>query len=113
MGECWYCYWGWPSQVAEIYDRWLDVAGERAMQYGPAHIVWSEENFEREHVQWCLDHFQEYTGYHAEEELAAVRRSLEELLALPDDVLSPEPDAYDGEDPEAFHPPNDLVMRHV
>lgn len=113
---CWYCHWGWSSQVAEIYDRCRKVAGESAADYGPAHIVWANENFEREHIQWCLDNFEENARADPEwtqEELAAVRRSLEELLALPDQVLCPEPADYDGENPKAFPPPLGITMVHV
>lgn len=108
---CWYCHWGWSKSVAEIYDRYIDVAGESAMHYGPAHVVWDDENFEREHVQWCLDHFDEYRGDHEEAELAAVRQSLMDLLALADDVLAPEPEDYDGEHPEQFPPKVEMVRR--
>lgn len=74
------------------------------MDYGPAHIVWGDENFERSHVQWCLDQFEQYRGDYGDAELAAVRMSLEELLLLPNEVLAPEPADYDGEHPERYPP---------
>lgn len=101
---CWYCYWGWSKPVREIYDKYEAIAGESAMEYGPAHIVWSDENFDRSSVQWCLDHFDEYRGDHTDEALSAVRKSLEELLLLSDEVLGPEPADYDGEHPEKYPP---------
>lgn len=74
------------------------------MRFGPAHIVWEDENFSREHVQWCLEHFGEYADGIELSALAEVRQSLEEMLELPDDILCSEPDDYDGMNPEAYPP---------
>ena len=75
------------------------------MHYGAAHIIWEDENFKRHHVQWCLDHFDQYKHEDSTDaENEAVRQSLLELLALPDDVLAPEPEDYDGVHPEAYPP---------
>lgn len=105
MGICWYCHWGWSKAVADIYNKYRPIAGEDAMHYGAAHVVWDDENFEREHVQWCLDNFEEYKRDDATPaENEAVKQSLIDLLALPDDVLNPEPADYDDEHPEAFPP---------
>ena len=105
MELCWYCYWGWSKPVAAIYARYAELAGESCMQYGPAHIVWADENFDRENVQWCLDHFDEYLDPECtDDQNSAVRQSLIELLALPDDVLSPQPANYIGQHPERFPP---------
>lgn len=102
---CWYCYWGWSKQVKEIYNKYLDVAGEDAMHYGAAHIIWDDENFEREHVQWCLDNFDKYKREDSSEiENEAVKQSLIDLLKLPDEILNPEPKDYGGEHPELFPP---------
>ena len=88
-----------------IYHKYVEVAGESAMHYGAAHIVWDDENFGREHVQWCLDHFEEYKHKEATTaENEAVKQSLLDLLALPDEVLYPWPDDYDDEHPERFPP---------
>jgi hypothetical protein len=88
----------WPEPVAAIYDRALMVGGESAMLYGPAHIVWHDENFDTDSIQWCLDHFVEWCldhfiehsrpDKHTAEQLVAVRQSLVELLALPTPVLA-------------------------
>ena len=86
---CWFCHYGWPAPVADIYDRYIDTAGEGAMHYGPAHIVWEDENFGRQHVQWSLDHFDECRYDGTDEENEAVRQSLIALLALPDGVREP------------------------
>ena len=101
---CWYCYWGCSLEVQAIYDKHVAVAGESAMDYGPAHIVWGDENYQRESVQWCLDRFDEYQHGHGDAELAAVRASLVDLLALPDHILDPEREDYDGEHPENYPP---------
>lgn len=107
---CWYCYWGWPKQIAEIYNKYLDIAGESAMHYGSAHIVWEDENFERHQIQWCLDNFcKNDEKYHSLEELETVKQSLLELLKLSDEVLESEPEDYDGEHPENFPPTMEMV----
>lgn len=113
MAYCWFCHWGWPKQVRDIYDRHVAIAGDSAMLFGPAHVVWEDENFERASVQSCLDAFDKYRREdHSDEQHEAVRRSLHELLALSDDVLYPVPPAYETDDmrPEAHPPRADLVM---
>jgi len=110
MSVCWYCYWGWSQAVADIYHRYLPIAGEAAMEYGPAHIVWADENFSRRSVQWCLDNFDDYRDAGSEEELAAVRQSLVDMLALPDEVRDPQPKEYDGQDPDRYPPPRHVEM---
>lgn len=108
---CWYCYWGWSKSVVDIYNKYITIAGESAMHYGAAHIVWDDENFEREHVQWCLDNFEEYKRDNSDEENEAVRQSLIELLKLEDSTLAPEPLNYDGIHPENY-PPLVEMARH-
>lgn len=89
---CWYCYWGRPKAIREIYEKYINIAGEPAMHCGAAHIVWDDENFEREHIQWCLDNFEENKREdNIEEENEAVKKSLIELLELSDDILESEP----------------------
>lgn len=107
---CWYCYWGWSTPVVEIYRRALEAAGMSALHYGPAHIVWDDENFDRESVQWCLDHFHEYCEDYPDAELQVVKDSLTALLALPDAVRDPRPDDYDNEHPAQFPP--SVPMEH-
>lgn len=130
---CWYCHWGVSKPVAEIYKRafrdlnggvyedGIEARAYWALNYGPAHCTWADENFERELVQSELDGFDEWVaGWNRDydwrvkftpEELAIVRRSLQELLALPDEQLNPEPQDYDGEHPEQYPPA--VEMEHV
>lgn len=110
MGICWYCYWGWPKPVAEIYQKALkDLDGyEDPLQFGPGHIVWSDENFDS--AEWCLEHFDEYKSDYSDEELVIVKRSLQELAILPENVRCVEPEDYDDEHPELYPPPSDVEM---
>ena len=110
MGICWYCYWGWSKPVADIYDRALgDLSGDSSpLEYGPSHIVWSDENFHS--AEWSLEHFDEHKGDLSEAELVIVKRSLTELAALPLNVRCVEPDDYDDEHPELFPPPPGIEM---
>ncbi len=109
---CWYCYWGWPQQIVDIYNRYIDIAGESAMHYGAAHIVWDDENFEREHIQECLDTFEQWKREDStDEENEAVRQSLLNMLKLDDSILEAEPKDYDGIHPENY-PPTMPMARH-
>ena len=112
MSICWWCYWGWPKPIADIYHAALAKLGgdEAALQYGPAHIVWSDENFDL--AQSCLDNFAEYESYHTKEELAVVRESLEQLLAVADEYKD-EPEEYGGENPQDCPPPAHWEMVRV
>lgn len=109
-GYCWYCYWGWPDYIMDIYQRALkDLEyDEFPLLYGPGHIVWDDENFDS--AEWCLEHFEEYRGGYSEEDLAIVRRSLEELSRIPLDKRCIEPEDYEGEHPELFPPPDGIKM---
>lgn len=105
---CWWCYWGWPKQIRDIYDRGVAVAGEMAMDYGPAHVVWSDENWDC--APGCLKDCDDprYDEWPLED-LEAVRCSLRELIALPPE-LKEAPAGYDGRHPERFPPPASWVM---
>ena len=110
-GVCYHCFWGWPIQVAKIYQEARAKLGgnELPLEYGPAHIVWCDENFETCHVQWCLDNYSSDTfkktyERYSNEELEIVRQSLIELLEIPEEVRCYEPDDYDGINPENYPP---------
>lgn len=126
MSICWYCHWGWSKPVMDIYKRafcdlnngvyeaGIEARAYWALSYGPAHCTWADENFEREIIEEELKGFDDWVKHwntdwphrpaYTHAELAVVRRSLEELLALSDEELSPEPADYDGEHPEKYPP---------
>jgi hypothetical protein len=111
MGVCWYCHWGWPEQVVAIYQKYLPLIGESGLDYGPGHIVWADENFEAESVQWCIDNADKYRHEGlTDEQHALCVDSLKELLALPEDIREAEPKEYEGENPELYPPREGLVM---
>jgi len=105
MGICWYCYWGWPKAIKDIYDKAIEKldGDENPLHFGPSHIVWEDENFDS--AQWCLDNFDKHSDNLSDEDKAVVRWSLEQLL-LPDNVINSEPEDYDDEHPENYPPPN-------
>jgi len=133
---CWYCYWGWPKQIRDIYDRaeadidclireypdesndWEPLeeprSGEEALNYGPAHVVWSDENWDC--AEGCLKDMKHHLSRLRPsrtwplEILVVIRRSLEELIALPDEIRFAEPEGYDGEHPENYPPAAGLEM---
>lgn len=54
MSICWYCHWGWAKPVADIYEKAVDLldGDSSPLEFGPAHVVWSDENFEM--AEECL-----------------------------------------------------------
>ena len=55
MGICWHCAWGWANEVADLYES-IDPTGfyEGVLHFGPSHIVWDDENFDDESIDFCL-----------------------------------------------------------
>ena len=105
---CWYCHWGWAKPVAEIYRKYEKLVGKRAMRFGPGHIVWEDENFTKEDIEWCLNEAPNH-GDLTKEEWDLVHASLRELLEVPESVRCCTPSGYDGKSPENY-PPSVEVM---
>lgn len=112
---CYWCYWGWPKPIHNIYTRAVEKLGgsERALEFGPAHVVWADENWGS--AQWCLDHFEDWEkddndGRFDERELEVVKQSLVELLSVQDEYKHP-PEGFDDESPEKFPPPAHWEMK--
>jgi hypothetical protein len=107
---CWYCYWGWPKKVADIYKKALDALGGNTspLHFGPAHVVWADENFNS--AESCLENFDKYSDNFDKWEMDIVRRSLEELAMIPLEERDIWPDEYDGANPELFPPPDGIEM---
>lgn len=114
---CWYCYWGWPKAVANIYD----ANGGPDLDYGPGHVVWADENFDDESIEFCLKECDEWAarpfpddGSNSDQfRLAIARQSLVELLGVPESVRVPRPDYFELEietSPEIYPPPPDFPM---
>jgi hypothetical protein len=114
MGLCWYCYWGWPKQVADIYEKHLAMLNgdDMPMKYGPAHIVWSDENFGDSSINCCLGWCEEKDKESPEsrESTAIVRASLNELLVVPASIRECDPRENDEDDPALFPTPDGLIM---
>lgn len=106
---CWYCHWGWPKQVSDIYHEYLKLTNEQAMHYGPAHIVWEDENFETNNVQWCIDNYKKYPCDTSKDTLLVVE-SLRKLLEIPEEIRCCVPNDYDGENPKNYPPPSNIIM---
>jgi len=111
-GICWYCHWGWAKPVAELYQESLRRLNdnESPLHYSASHIVWDDENFEDDDIEWCLKHFDEFRGDYSEKDLSVVKWSLEELLKIPENVRCIEPEDYDGEHPELFPPTVETIQ---
>lgn len=107
MGICWYCHWGWPKAIRDIYDQVLaKLDGNEPLHFGSAHIVWEDDNFDS--AQWCLDNFDKYADDLSEKEKTIVRESLEQLLLISGRIISAQPENYDDEHPENYPPPSDI-----
>jgi len=113
VANCWWCHWGWPKPIKDIFNEAKEKLGnyEEPLLFGPAHVVWSDENWSS--AQWCLDHFDDdiEDSYYSSEQLAVVRESLERLIAVPDEYKT-EPKGYedDDENPASYPPPAQWVM---
>lgn len=119
--ECWYCHWGWPKPIADIYERAVKDLHEFTdpLHFGPAHVVWEDENFEPGHAEWCLEKFDENYAVKGKRykdwEFEIVRRSLEDLVRV-DPVYRTPPDGFDDLDDakaEDYPPPDDWEMVRV
>ena len=110
MAICWYCHWGWPEPNAAIYEKYLPLIGESGLDFGPGHIVWSDENFNTDCIQFCIDNIDKYSDGLTEEEKGYALASLKELLAIPEDIRDCCPSDYDDENPENYPPPANVTM---
>ena len=113
---CWYCHWGWPKEVADIYQRYSELAGDsEVLDFGPGHIVWADENFEDHSIKSCIESAAEFQQIapdadFSDHQLDVAVQSLKDLLAVPEDIRCCEPEGYDGENPAMFPPPDGLEM---
>lgn len=107
---CYYCHWGWPEKVAVIYLEALKELGgnETALNYGPAHIVWEDCNFDS--AAWCLEHFDEYCSNVEEWEKPIVWRALEKMASLPFEEWDVIPRDCDFDRMENYPPTGPVVQ---
>ncbi len=108
---CWFCYWGLPEAVAEVRDTYENSCN---LDYGRAHVVWSDCNFETCSIESCLKSpYDPNDGSVDDDE--DVKGSLEDLLLIPEEIRCPY-FAYDDDgdphnDPESHPPPSHIPMR--
>jgi hypothetical protein len=110
---CYWCYWGWPKPIRDIYDDCVEKLGGDylALEYGPAHVVWGDENWEA--AQRCLDHLDEYAAFQeqlgngcSKRRLEVARESLIRLLEVPSEMrTTPAAFLEDKSNNPADHPP--------
>lgn len=119
MASCWYCHWGWPKPVHDIYVKYRALLGDdyEALEEGPAHIVWGDENFEDFAIYHCLSLCKnpsrsQHFGYSGAV-LPLVTASLEELLTIPEEQRCIVPEGYDGVDPSQFPPPKGVEVARI
>jgi len=82
------------KKIDEIYQKYearLDLlsgpgTGFSALNFGPAHIVWEDHNFEDRHIEYCIRHAQEHRAKLTDAELELVLESLQELLTMPEHI---------------------------
>lgn len=109
---CWYCIYGLPKPVADIWQEALNkLPFDEPLLYGPAHVVWSDNNFEDESIKFCLKEC-DRKGYWNYEPaaIAIVRESLEKLLLIPEEVRVPPGAQAENDDGEPMPPPAGMVM---
>ncbi len=76
----------WPREVAAIYKRCVDVVGVGAMNYGPAHIVWDDGNFDSGSIQWCIDNAWKNRNELGDDAVAVVIQSLHDLASVSESI---------------------------
>lgn len=107
---CWYCYWGVAKPVADIYSRAAVKLGYTdPLEFGPSHVVWSDENFDDDSIQFCIREC-DTAGHYNADEIDVVRQSLVELLKIPKSIRECCPEEYDGCHPENYPPPDVVDM---
>lgn len=106
---CWYCHWGWPKRVSDIYDEAIQKLGgyDLPLICGPGHVVWGDQNWSS--AEWCLEEFEKYARDLTAEQAAIVRWSLEELVKIPLAERDPAPDCDEAHDSPEKYPPADGV----
>lgn len=118
---CWYCYWGWPKQVADVYAEAERIVGESAMEYGPAHVVWGDENFDDVNIESCIADCRRLLAsgalpdedgifYNGPETASVVLKSLVALRALPLKIRRPRASWDSDKDVQDRPPPKGMVM---
>jgi hypothetical protein len=119
MSYCWYCYWGWPDAIASIYERAaadldaLGYDGEHELAYGPTHCVWCDENFDGD-FGYEYGELEKNVDRNPPEVIAVIRRSLDELRALPEELREPPKGfAEDDENCEGHPPPEEWKVRRT
>ena len=113
MGICWYCHWGWPKKIYDIYKKYSSMRACPDLDFGPGHIVWSDENFDDASIKYCINACSNSKGYYndyTEKGLSLIKESLIELLNIPENERCVEPDNYDDEHPEKYPPPKHIEM---
>ncbi len=114
---CWYSHWGWPIHVADIYKRAVAELGDSIVLYGPSHIIFADDNLERCHVERCVKYCDDPNAIdmerdHTPKAIARLKCYLLELLALPDMLLCPQPEDYDGMHPANYPPAVEMTKRY-
>lgn len=105
---CYYCHWGWPREIAEIYIKAARLLNGDTdlLEYGPAHIVWCDENFDDDAVNWCL--YKDTLAYDlTKKQEGIIIQSLRDLLEV-NHTKRQWPDYFDvDDDPSKYPPPSD------
>jgi len=115
---CWYCHWGVPKPVADIYSKALNQLDDydSPLLYGPSHVVWDDFNLDDRNIKRCIEYCDQYEGgNYTKDELVIVKQSLEELLKIPESERDIDPSVYD-EDNIPYNklpPPLNVEMVHI
>lgn len=80
----------WHFALDDIYSRasqaleMLDFSPEDALLFGPAHIVWEDDNYDLDSVRYCLKCCDDltFTAQRSPVEIAIVRWSLERIIEV-------------------------------
>lgn len=100
-------------KVTKIYNQALGMCDGmwKALHFGPSHIVWEDENFWDHSIEFCINEMntETYDNF-SDEQLNAVRWSLEQMALMPESERCVEPDDYNGENPDDYPPTCEMAF---
>lgn len=117
INMCWYCHWGVPKPVSDIYYEALDRLNDddSPLLYGPSHVVWEDFNLDDRNIKRCIEYCDLYEGDYTKDELMIVKWSLQELLKIPESQRDIDPSVYDEDNTpyDELPPPTGVKMVRI
>jgi hypothetical protein len=108
---CYYCYWGVPEAVAQIYETYDN--GDGAIEYTCAHVVFGDWNLDDTTIKSCIESAKKEPDFYDNDKNLWHSDSIaamEELLLIPEEERDIAEDGWNDEAYEKNIPP--VFTRH-